>query len=69
MRDRRLVRRFLCRARGVDVNPLTIAGRVRELRDAILRDDHPVADRDFLADAIADRGDVDRDHTAAAPAP
>jgi hypothetical protein len=34
--DRRLVRRFGCRARRVDVNPLVIASRVGKLVDALL---------------------------------
>ena len=31
------------------VNPLVVAGRIRELVDALLRYDDPVADSDFLA--------------------
>ena len=43
------------------MDPLVIAGGVGELVDARLRHLHPVADRDLLADAGAERADVDVD--------
>jgi len=55
VRDRGLERRFGRRAHGVGVDPLAVAGRLGELIDARLGDLEPVADRDFLADAIAQR--------------
>ena len=64
MRDRRLERRLAGRARGVDVNPLVIAGRIGELLNAILRDLEPVADGDFLAHAIAQCRNVELDHAS-----
>jgi hypothetical protein len=67
VRDRGLERRFPGRARGVDVNPLMIAGGVGELLDAILRDRKPVADGDLLADAIAERVNVDVDQGCLTP--
>jgi hypothetical protein len=46
------------------VNPLMIAGGIRELIDARLRDLEPVADGNLLADAIAECMDVDVDHVS-----
>jgi hypothetical protein len=39
-----------------------IAGCVGELLDALLSDLHPLADRELLADAAPDCGNVDFDH-------
>jgi hypothetical protein len=62
VRDRRLERRFRRSARGIHVDPLTIAGGVGELFDACLGDLEPVADGDLLADALVKRTNVDVDH-------
>ena len=44
-----------------------IAGGIGELLDAILRDLEPVADRDLLADAIAERVNVNVDQGCLTP--
>ena len=58
MRDRGLERRFGCGARGIDVNPLAIVGRLGEPIDPLLCDLNPVADGDLLTEAIAQGGEV-----------
>src|SRR6185369_15161051 len=58
VRDRRFERRLDGGSRGIDVDPLRVAGGGGELIDALLRDLEPVADRDFLADASLKRTDV-----------
>src|SRR4051812_27067820 len=52
MRDRRTEWRLAFGARRIDMDPLPIVGRVGELIDARLRDLEPLADRNFLPDAM-----------------
>jgi hypothetical protein len=51
VRDGLAARRLLGSALLVDVNPLLVAGRLRELVDAVLRDLDPVADADLGPDS------------------
>jgi hypothetical protein len=44
--------RFGRRAHRVDVNPLVVAGCIGEEVDLFLRDLHPLADGDLLADPL-----------------
>ena len=54
----------------IDVNPLTIVGRLGETIDAVLRDLQPVADAELFADVLVQRRDSDRaSHRTATGAP
>ena len=50
--NRRAEGRFALGTCAVEVNPLAILSRFRELRDALLRDNHPIARGDFLAGVV-----------------
>src|SRR4051812_29378268 len=50
MRDSLAARHLRFRALLIDMDPLLVAGRIRKLVDAILRNLDPVADADLCAD-------------------
>ena len=62
VRDRGPERRLARGPCGIHVNPLVIPGGLGELVDARLRDLHPAAGGDLLADTAAERANVEFDH-------
>jgi hypothetical protein len=52
MRDGLAAGHLLLRALDIDMDPLVVAGRLREGVDALLGDVDPLARVDFLADAL-----------------
>src|SRR6266849_5940371 len=66
VRDGAAKRRLSLSPRRIDVNPLTVFGGVGKSIDPCLRHLHPIADGQLLAEALAERTDVDNvDHLVA----
>jgi len=55
VRDRSAIGRFSPSAFGIDVNPLAVSRRVRELQDALLRHRQPIGRGDFPAHIVFQR--------------